>query len=65
MAKYDHGGGCPCGLQKVCDCKPTPEELRDRVMSQTLDTRDASAVLKIARELSPEAWARLYKVLNE
>jgi hypothetical protein len=20
MAKFDHGGGCPCGLQKVCDC---------------------------------------------
>lgn len=22
MAKYDQGGGCPCGLQKECDCKP-------------------------------------------
>ncbi len=21
MAKYDFGGGCACGLQKVCDCK--------------------------------------------
>lgn len=21
MAKYDHGGGCACGLQKVCDCE--------------------------------------------
>jgi len=21
MAKYDQGGGCPCGLQKVCDCE--------------------------------------------
>lgn len=20
MAKYDHGGGCPCGLRAVCDC---------------------------------------------
>lgn len=20
MAKYDHGGGCACGLQRVCDC---------------------------------------------
>lgn len=20
MAKYDHGGGCSCGLSKVCDC---------------------------------------------
>lgn len=20
MAKYDHGGGCPCGLQRECDC---------------------------------------------
>ena len=21
MAKYDHGGGCACGLKKVCDCE--------------------------------------------
>jgi len=21
MAKYDQGGGCPCGRKKVCDCK--------------------------------------------
>lgn len=21
MAKYDHGGGCACGLYKVCECK--------------------------------------------
>lgn len=21
MAKYDQGGGCACGLSKVCDCK--------------------------------------------
>ena len=32
MAKYDHGGGCPCGLYKECDhgCteyKPSPAEL--------------------------------------
>jgi len=20
MAKYDQGGGCPCGLKKECDC---------------------------------------------
>lgn len=20
MARYDHGGGCPCGLEKICDC---------------------------------------------
>lgn len=30
MAKYDHGGGCPCGLQKECDCEKTPEEERLR-----------------------------------
>jgi hypothetical protein len=22
MAMFDHGGGCPCGLQKECDCLP-------------------------------------------
>jgi hypothetical protein len=21
MAKFDHGGGCPCGLHKVCCCE--------------------------------------------
>ena len=21
MAKYDHGGGCACGLQYECDCR--------------------------------------------
>ena len=25
MAKYDHGGGCSCGLQKVCDCGAEPD----------------------------------------
>lgn len=24
MAKYDHGGGCPCGLYKTCECKDAP-----------------------------------------
>lgn len=24
MAKYDHGGGCACGLKRECDCAPTP-----------------------------------------
>lgn len=30
MAKYDHGGGCPCGLQKECDCGLNDEEERRR-----------------------------------
>jgi hypothetical protein len=21
MAKYDQGGGCSCGLRKICDCE--------------------------------------------
>jgi len=25
MAKYDHGGGCPCGLQRECNCGYTPK----------------------------------------
>ncbi len=28
MAKYDHGGGCPCGLQKVCDCEVLQEPVK-------------------------------------
>jgi hypothetical protein len=33
LAKYDHGGGCPCGLQKVCDCKPSTEPGRKECLS--------------------------------
>ena len=30
MAKYDHGGGCACGLEKVCDCKIDSFETKDQ-----------------------------------
>lgn len=26
MAKYDHGGGCPCGLYKECNCVDAERE---------------------------------------
>ena len=27
MAKYDHGGGCPCGLYKTCECGKYKEDI--------------------------------------
>jgi len=27
MAKYDHGGGCACGLRKECDCKTSTPKI--------------------------------------
>lgn len=31
MAKYDHGGGCACGLSRFCDCSnATEQDRKDR-----------------------------------
>lgn len=31
MAKYDHGGGCACGLSRFCDCsQATEKDRKDR-----------------------------------
>lgn len=31
MAKYDHGGGCACGLSRFCDCsRATAQDRKDR-----------------------------------
>ena len=29
MARFDHGGGCACGLQKECDCKEAVVDAQD------------------------------------
>ncbi|QIG68668.1 putative NTP pyrophosphohydrolase MazG-like protein [Rhizobium phage RHph_TM3_3_14B] len=29
MAKYDHGGGCACGLQRECDCENSSAPAND------------------------------------
>lgn len=34
MAKYDFGGGCPCGLYKTCECGEF------KVVNHTYDDRD-------------------------
>jgi hypothetical protein len=32
MAKYDHGGGCACGLSRFCDCSnATAQDRADRI----------------------------------
>jgi hypothetical protein len=35
MAKYDHGGGCPCGLYKECD--PGCREYKGKTNMMTMD----------------------------
>lgn len=37
MAKYDHGGGCACGLYKECECQPPPLKEGDEVRKKTGD----------------------------
>ena len=38
MAKYDHGGGCACGLQKECDCEHSlPQKKKDAVRIEELE----------------------------
>jgi cold shock CspA family protein len=38
MAKYDHGGGCSCGLQKVCNCGSDYTDLK----VQKVDTKTSA-----------------------
>lgn len=35
MAKYDHGGGCACGLSRFCDCSNAT--LQDRLDREAYD----------------------------
>lgn len=41
MAQFDYGGGCPCGLRRVCDCKdattlrdPEPDDISRKHASE-------------------------------
>lgn len=47
MAKYDHGGGCACGLQRYCDCGQ--------------DTRNTEKAVKARRKDKAEQTAKAVK----
>lgn len=45
MAKYDQGGGCPCGLNLVCDCvKEIPIGPKDNTTFDDVMGEDKSDV---------------------
>lgn len=35
MAQFDYGGGCPCGLQRECDCVIADKKVKDLEMPYT------------------------------
>ncbi len=55
MAKYDHGGGCACGLYKVCCCDDAPK----------LTLVDGSPVTDDHRNIKPNGQQKDYVVLND
>jgi hypothetical protein len=56
MAKYDHGGGCPCGLYAECipGCRPAPQRC-----SQDEDQEAADAHARQQANRSHQEAARL------
>jgi hypothetical protein len=40
MARYDQGGGCACGLEKVCDCfHSLSQQEKDAYERKELETK--------------------------
>ncbi len=57
MAKYDHGGGCPCGLYK--ECEPGCREYKE---SLTSDFAEYHRMLEMNKDPEREAyWDRVAK----
>jgi len=50
MAKYDQGGGCACGVQKVCDCEESKPErtTQEQVWDWAYDQFGVNNVLTLA-----------------
>jgi mannose-6-phosphate isomerase-like protein (cupin superfamily) len=48
MASWDHGGGCPCGLNRVCDCGKYDENNIERLGE---GTRNCSSCLSDGYEM--------------
>ena len=70
MAKFDHGGGCPCGLYRTCE--PECEHYRRDDLSKAkifdfgftaVDETEVSAV-KDAKDLTLEYSERLEKLYD-
>lgn len=41
MAKYDQGGGCPCGLKKKCDCEYSEKDIEMTKKKETLSVDES------------------------
>lgn len=59
MAKYDQGGGCPCGLFKECSCEG------EKPKKRTYTRADLEAVLKAAAQEAADAQAEVDPPENE
>ena len=71
MAKYDHGGGCACGLYKECCCELAPSDETPKLWKD-MTAEEKGALLLAAhegkrieiwdrrnawREVSPPSWS--------
>ena len=60
MAKYDHGGGCPCGLYK--ECEPGCREYKESLTSDFAEHNRMLEMNKDAERAEREAyWDRVAK----
>jgi hypothetical protein len=47
LAKYDQGGGCSCGLNKICECEPAEKEERNYKNSKMFVPMFANGVTNV------------------
>lgn len=50
MAKYDHGGGCPCGLYSSCECERTPYMKLSEKLKQTIDVLEQAKITDLEEQ---------------
>lgn len=58
MAKFDQGGGCPCGLHRECGCGGTPyaQQIMKTARGRPAPTKWERRFLNLAREVS--SWSK-------
>lgn len=63
VAKYDFGGGCPCGVLKECNCGEVTPEVPDKaeLFISPLSTKIAIDVLK-SHDLTNVTLTRLLEI---
>ena len=69
MAKYDHGGGCACGLYKECCCERAPRDETPKLW-RDMTAEEKGALLLAAHEgkvieyWHNDQWTRCSKVFS-